>query len=269
VLARVEAEEGEELAGIVESGDIAELGCEGDGNGELDAAESLEGFDEMGVFPGGGSIAEFGLDTLEALGAFGDSADVLLEDDLLRGSGQSDSRELVEMSGAPGGSAGVLDVVSQQERFEAELGGFEIAHGVFACTREIADRFVVDVRNVDRGEIAGSQKACEGDGVAAVRLYSIAGFSGDERRCDDEAGEAFLGEIAVEREAARPCFVSEDEAGSFGLESSREFVDVAEAGADGTKEDDFIGRVLGRVGNGDGVFVDIQPNKKCGRMAHG
>lgn len=87
VLARVEAEEGEELAGIVEARDIAEFGGQGDGDGELDATESLEGFDEMSVFPGGGSIAEFGFDTLEALGAFGDSADIFLEDDLLSGSG--------------------------------------------------------------------------------------------------------------------------------------------------------------------------------------
>jgi len=269
VLARVEAEEGEELAGIVEAGDIAEFGGEGDGDGELDAAESLKGFDEVGVFPGSGSIAEFGFDTLEALGAFGDSADVFLEDDLLSGSGQSDPRELVEMSGAPDGSAGVLDVVSKQERLEAELGGFEIAHGILACAREIADRFVVDIRDMDRSEIAGSQQACEGDGVAAIGLDSIAGFAGDERWCDDEAGEALLGEIAVEREAARPCFVSEDEARGFGLESSREFVDVAEAGADGAEEDDFIGRVLRGVGDGNGTLMDIQADEKCGRMVHG
>jgi hypothetical protein len=162
-----------------------------------------------------------------------------------------------------------LDIVSKQEGFETELGCLEIAHGVFARSREITDRFVVDVRNVDRGEIAGSQKACEGDGVAAVGLYFVAGFSGNERRRDDEAGKASLGEIAVEREAAWPRFVSEDDSRGFGLETSREFVDVAEAGADGAEEDDLMGRVLGRIGNGDGVLVDIQTDKKCGRMVHG
>jgi hypothetical protein len=39
------------------------------------------------MFPGGGSIAEFGFDTLEVLGAFGYSADIFLEDDLLSGRG--------------------------------------------------------------------------------------------------------------------------------------------------------------------------------------
>jgi hypothetical protein len=122
---------------------------------------------------------------------------------------------------------------------------------------------------MDGGKIAGSQKARESDGVAAVGLYFVAGFSGNERRCDDEASEAFLGEIAVEREAARPCFVREDEAGRLRLQTSREFVDVAEAGADGTEEDDFIGRVLCGVSNGYRVLMDIQTDKKCGRMAHG
>lgn len=173
------------------------------------------------------------------------------------------------MSGAPDGSAGVLDIMPEQERLETELGCLEIAHGVFARSREITDGFVVDIRDVDRGEIAGSQKACEGDGVAAVGLDFIAGFPGDERRSDDEAGEASLGEIAVEREAARPCFVREDDSRGFGLQPSHEFVDVAEASADGAEEDDFIGRVLGRIGNGDGVLVDIQADKKCGRMVHG
>jgi hypothetical protein len=269
VFARVKAEEGEELAGIVEAGDIAELCGDGCGDGELDAAQCLEGVDERSAFPRDDAIVEFGLDVSKVISAFGDSADVLLKDDLLSRGWQGDPRELAQMSGAPRGSAGVLYIVSKQEGFEAELGGFEIAHGVFTGTREIADGFVVDIRNVDGGKIAGSQKACEGDGVAAIGLYFVAGFPWDERRCDNEAGEAFLGEIAVEREATRPCFVSEDEARGFGLESSREFVDVAEAGADGAEEDDFIGRVLGGVGDGYGVLVDIQTDEKCGRMVHG
>lgn len=83
---------------------------------------------------------ELGFDVGEVLGAFGDGADVLLEDDVLRRGGQGDSRELVEMSGAPGSSAGVVDIVAQQEAFEAELGRLEIVHGVLASAGPLRRR---------------------------------------------------------------------------------------------------------------------------------
>jgi hypothetical protein len=269
VLAGIEAEEGADLAGDIEAGDIAELGDNGHGDGELDAAECLQSLNEGSAFPGSGAILEFGFDVGEMVGAFGYSADVFLENDLLGRGGQSDSRELVEMSGAPGRSAGVVDVVAQQKGFEAELGCLEIVHGVLASAGEIADGFIVDVGDVDGGKIAGSQETCEGGCIAAIGLDSIAGFLGDERRCDDEAGEAFLGEVAIEGEAARSRFVGEDEAGCLGLETANELVDVALLGADGADEGDSFAPVLGCVGDGDGVLMDIEADEKCGIMGHG
>jgi hypothetical protein len=62
---------------------------------------------------------------------------------------------------------------------------------------------------------------------------------------------------------ARDRFVGEDEAGCLGLEPANELIDVALLGADGADEGDSLAPVLGRVGDGDGVLMDIEADEKC------
>src|SRR5437867_1245429 len=81
-LARVKTEEGGELAGVVEAGEVADLGDHDGGDGELNAAQSLESLDERIQTPGGDVLFELGVETLDALHLLVDGAHRFLEDDL-------------------------------------------------------------------------------------------------------------------------------------------------------------------------------------------
>ena len=111
----------------IEARQVAEFGYGGHGHSELHAAQSLEGFHYWGEASGFDPLLEFLVETLEAFGVFGHSADIFLKDDLLRWGRTDDLREPSEMGGVPGSLAGVADIVSQQEGFETELGVLQIA----------------------------------------------------------------------------------------------------------------------------------------------
>lgn len=89
VCRRRQAQGTHELAGGIKTGQIAQLGDDGDGHGALDATQGLEGRDHRGQTPSFHLRAEFLGKTLEAFGVCGDSPNVFLEDDLL-GWGRTD-----------------------------------------------------------------------------------------------------------------------------------------------------------------------------------
>jgi hypothetical protein len=59
-----------------------------------------------------------------------------------------------QMGWAPGGPAGIADIMAEQKGFETELGGLEIADGIFTSPAEVTDGFVLHRRDIDGGEIA-------------------------------------------------------------------------------------------------------------------
>src|SRR5438552_2759867 len=123
VLTRGEAEVAHELARGVEAGEVAELRDRRDGHGELHATERLKGFDDWIEPPRLGLREQLGLEALQQVGAFGDGAHVLLEDDLLRGRGKDETSEPAQMLGAPIRPARVADYVAEQHRLQAEACG--------------------------------------------------------------------------------------------------------------------------------------------------
>jgi hypothetical protein len=84
---------------------------------------------------------------------FVDRADIFLKDHVLSGGGTDHLREPPEMGRAPGGTAGIADIVPEQEGFETELGRLEVPEGIFAGAAEIANGFIFHRGNIDRGEI--------------------------------------------------------------------------------------------------------------------
>jgi hypothetical protein len=67
ILAGDEAEEGGELAGVVEAGEVAEFRDHGDGDRVLDAAQGLEGVDDGRETPGGDEVSPHIRKRLEGL----------------------------------------------------------------------------------------------------------------------------------------------------------------------------------------------------------
>jgi hypothetical protein len=80
---------------------------------------------------------------------------------------------------------------------------------------------------------------------------------------------AFLGEIPVKPIATGTGFIDKDQMLGLGLHLADEVVNVTLAGADGPRVDDLGGMVFGNMGDRDGIFVHIQPNIECARLAHG
>ena len=83
------------------------------------------------------------------------------------------------MGRAPVGPAGVADIVSEQEGFEAKLGGLESAEGIFTDPRESTHGFIFHLGDLDRREITRSSQAGQLHGVPAVRFDPITGLWGN------------------------------------------------------------------------------------------
>ncbi len=102
-------------------------------------------------------------------------------------------------------------------------------------------------------------------GVAAIGLDAVAGAAWDHRWGDDAAGQVFLGEVAVQPVAARTGFVDESESVRFRVQFANELVDVAAVGADLPEEHDVCA-IIGAVGDGNRLFVNIETNVHRGRI---
>ncbi len=70
---------------------------------------------------------------------------------------------------------------------------------------------------------------------------------------------------------ARAGLVNEDEPRGLGLELPEQLVDVALSGADRAQGHDLGAEILRRVGDGDGLLVNVQPHVDDGlaRLFHG
>jgi hypothetical protein len=66
-----------------------------------------------------------------------------------------------------------------------------------------------------------------------------------------------------------PCFVDKDQLCGLGLHVSDERVTATVAGTDRAEVDDVGGVVLGDLGHGNRVFVDIHSDVKRARLVHG
>jgi len=156
VLTGDKAEEGGELSGGVEASEVADFSEGGGGDGLLDAAQGLDGFDDRVKAPGGEVLGELGFEALEAVDLFADGTEGFLEDDLLGGGGADDFGQVAQMGVVPVGLAGVVEAEAQEERLQALFGGFEVTHGVLASAAEVANGFILDRGDVDGGKISGA-----------------------------------------------------------------------------------------------------------------
>ena len=91
---------------------------------------------------------------LEPFRMLGDRSDIFLEDALLSGRGTAHLTEPAQVGWASGGAAGRADSVTSEKGFEARLGRFEIAQRIFTGSAQIPEGFVLDLRDIDRREIA-------------------------------------------------------------------------------------------------------------------
>jgi hypothetical protein len=107
-------------------------------------------------------------------------SDVFLKNHVLRGRGTDHFREPPQVGRAPIGPAGVADIGAEQKGCETEFGVFASTDGIFTRPREVTHGFSVDLRDIDRREIACASEARQLQSIPAVRFDPITGLFGHE-----------------------------------------------------------------------------------------
>ena len=142
-----------ELSGGIEARQGAACGHRGHRDRDLDAPEGLERLTPRLDAPGCplGSACVF--KTLPACGLCGDSLDVFLKDNLLRGCGTHHLTEPAQVGGTPVSSTCRAEIVPQPKSFEPQLGRLQLPQGLFPRPAQGADGCIVDGGAIHRGEV--------------------------------------------------------------------------------------------------------------------
>ncbi len=180
-----------------------------------------------------------------------DRPHVLLEDDWLRGRRTDDCRQPSERRRAPMGLARIAHVLSQEKGVEAIRRGVAVTETLFTGAMQISHGFVIDLGDVDGGEVARTHQPGPLAGIAAVGCDPVPSFCRHERGRDHPTGMPRLRQIAGKPIAARPGFVDKHEVFGLRVQRSNPLVEITLAGADRPQGDDLRAMVLGHVGDRD------------------
>jgi hypothetical protein len=80
---------------------------------------------------------------------------------------------------------------------------------------------------------------------------------------------AFLGQIAVEPIATGTHLIHKDAGGGLGWHRSDQPIEVTLPRADGAQKAHFGPVILGHIGDGDGLLVDLHADIKGGQLGQG
>src|SRR4029450_11557943 len=166
-----------------------------------------EGAAPRGKPPGLDLGVELLCQTCKPFSVLGDGSDVFLEHNLLGGSGTDHLAEPPQVGRAPGGPARIPNILPQQKRFEPKLGGFESADGIFTGTAQVTNGFVLNLRDVDRGQATRAEPPGHLDVISTVGFDPIPGLCGNQGGSYNPTDMAFLSEIAGEPIPTLPCFI--------------------------------------------------------------
>src|SRR5262245_54192220 len=127
-----------ELSGPVKARQVTQFRDDRDGHGELHAPHGMKGLDHW-LKPSGLHLPlEFLFETLQSFGVLVHRPHIFLEDNLLRRGRTHNLREPAQVGWSPRGPTCVANIVSEEESFETELGGFEISNDILTCSGEVA-----------------------------------------------------------------------------------------------------------------------------------
>ena len=205
--------------------------------------------------------------------ASGNSVQVFLKPDLLRGVRHLERGQPAQVRGGPGALAGIADAVAQQQGLEAVAGAAAFAHRVLACAHQIAHGLVGGVGHAHGAEFTGTRQARQQDRVAAVGLDPVARALGDRRGRHHLAGQALRGEVAPDDKAAGAGFIDDVQRMPAADELAQRLVERGQVAADAAHMSNFA--VAAGLGHGDvdAVLVyieaDVQGAGGGDRFAHG
>jgi len=209
VFGRDQAEIGHELLGVLETTEGADLRDDDHRRDGFKSLEGHEGVDQRFALPG---VEQVGHDLLEVGDPFEDfidDAEVVLHDEVVHRVGKLELPQIALVGFGPVGLSRVGVAVVTQEGEEAGLGPAHVPDRIGAGPAKIANGLVGAVGDVDRDEIIGPKSLGKFGGVSLVGLDLVSGFSGDERRGDDIAGNAHLEQAPSDPKSASTGLVAD------------------------------------------------------------
>jgi hypothetical protein len=211
-------------------------------------------------------LPQFGFESPESVDLFIDRAQRFLENNLLRGRGTDDLREVPAMGGVPVGPADVVQPEAEQEALQAQLGVLERQPRRIAGQTQVAEGFVLHGRDVDARQIARPEQPRELDRIAAVGLHFVAGLLRDQRGRDDVTVEPLAGQVAMQGVAAWSGLVGKHQLRRLRLQPPDQFVEVRLARADRAKIHRRIGALPQGMGDRDRILMDVETDEKRCRL---
>jgi hypothetical protein len=106
--------------------------------------------------------------------------------------GTDDFREPPQVGRAPSGPACVTHSVSEQKGVETKPGVLKIAESIFTGPREVAHRCIFDLGDIDYRESPRARQAGQLQGVPTIRLHTVTGLLGHQRRRHHPTGIVFF-----------------------------------------------------------------------------
>src|SRR5262245_18029979 len=259
----------QQLAGLVDTCQVAQCGDAGNRDSERDAAQGLERVDAGTEAPGRHAGLEFLCEPSKTFALCGYSADVCLENDVLRGGGPDDLTAPAQGSWAPGRLPRRTDIMAQQKGFEPMLGRLELAQGICPSPAQVTEGFVSHLGDRDGRQSTGAPQTGQLERVTPICCAPIASLFGDQRGGDNPAGVAFLGEGAGEPRPTRTCFIDKHEMLACGRHFSEKLGNIALARSKSTQGADLGVEVWGDIRHGHRVFLASHANGERARLWHG
>ena len=99
----------------------------------------------------------------------------------------------------------------QSAGLETQLRCLQIPERIVPRSTQVADRFIVEGRDIDWGEVPRAHKPGQWHGVTPVGFDPVAWLFGNQGGGDDPADIAFFQQVAIEPIAAGARFIDEDE----------------------------------------------------------
>src|SRR5277367_1915538 len=144
-----------------------------------------------------------------------------------------------------------------------------VAYRIATGTRQIADGFVLGIRNVDEGQFSGACQARELEAIAPVGLDAFSGSARSHRRSHNLTGESARRQMAIDRIAARSGFIDEDQRPGRLIERPHRAVQRCQVAADAPHVAYFTAGCAIGSGDFDRIFVDVQTYEYSDNLVHG
>ena len=181
-----------ELSGVIDARQVAQFRHGGHRHRARDTTQGLEGLDDRREAPGLHRLVACVFQTPQTFSLCSDGLDVCLKDNWRRGCGTDDLAEPAQVGRTPVGPSCRADIVPQQEGFETQFGRLQIAHGLFTCPTQVADGFIIDGGDVDRGEVSRAHEPGPWPGITTVGFDPVTRLFRHQGRGDDPANVALF-----------------------------------------------------------------------------